>query len=291
MKHRIALLAVLALLVAVVPASGSSETEPGDDNSSLSPAVRPTEAAPAAQRPARTASSDAPASDEEQPASVTETQPDQTGIAPQSPQPAPDANEPAEFAASRRGPDEQDPPPRVGRPSHGGGGGGHGGPGGGGWQPPNHPPHGRRGQWRRDHYHHHGSWSFLIFGGPVIWCPPPHHSSHIVRLPRRSGIYVRQTGDDEIGRAFATSVRERLREQGLQVVHSEADAAIELYIVSMDEDPEDPGWGSAVSVSYISYPGERFITAQMLDVGDEQVDELAEYVAEYVDELARDYCR
>jgi len=159
----------------------------------------------------------------------------------------------------------------------------------GGWRPPSTPPHGRRGQWRRDRYHHYGSWRFLVFCGPRVWWPRP--SAHVVRLPRHNGIYVTQTGDDALGRALATSVRDRLRAHGLKVVYSSDDAAIELFMVSMDGDPTDPGWNSAVSVSYIANPGNRFVTSQLLDLGDEQVDELAEYVADYVDELADDYCR
>ncbi|UCG42025.1 MAG: hypothetical protein JSU73_09050 [candidate division WOR-3 bacterium] len=159
----------------------------------------------------------------------------------------------------------------------------------GSWRPPPRPPHGRRGMWRRNRYSVFGSWHFLIFGGPVVYCPAP-RSASVVRLPRRSGVYVRQSGDDVIGREFATAVRERVHELGIKVVRSDDKAAIELYIVSMEQDPEDPGWGSAVSVSYLSHPGGHFITSQLLDVGDEQVGELAELVAEYVDELYDDYC-
>ena len=79
---------------------------------------------------------------------------------------------------------------------------------------------------------------------------------------------------------------DEMNREVFKVVYDNDDAAIELFMVSMEDDPQDPGWGSAVSVSYISYPGERFITAQLIDVGDEQVDEVAELVAEHVDELA-----
>ncbi|MFO7639583.1 MAG: hypothetical protein R6X14_09890 [bacterium] len=159
----------------------------------------------------------------------------------------------------------------------------------GGWRPPPAPPRGRRGQWRRDRYVRFGSWRFLFFCGPVIYHPP--RTTHVVRLPRRTGVYVRQTGDDEIGRAFASSVRERLRTSGLKVAHTDADAGLELYIVSMEEDPEDPGWGSAISVSYISHPGHRFITAQLVDAGYEQLDDLADMVVSYTGDLTANYWR
>ncbi|MFO7676267.1 MAG: hypothetical protein R6X12_08140 [bacterium] len=168
------------------------------------------------------------------------------------------------------------PPPPAGR-------GGRGGA-----RPPRNPPRGRRGPWRWSRYHWHGSWSFLIYTGPVVYHTP--RSASVVRLPRRDGVFVRHTGDDPLGATFATSVRERLRERGIRVTGADK-AALELYLVSMEEDPEDPGWGSAVSVSYISEPGQRFITAQMIDVGHEQVDELARLVADYVDELADSYFR
>jgi hypothetical protein len=103
------------------------------------------------------------------------------------------------------------------------------------------------------------------------------------------GVYVRYTGSDVVGGDFANSVREHLRERGLRPVYSSDDASLELYMVSMDEDPADPGYGSAVSISYISSPGYRFITAQMLDVGSEQVDDLAASVAGYADELVDQY--
>jgi hypothetical protein len=102
-------------------------------------------------------------------------------------------------------------------------------------------------------------------------------------------VYVRYTGEDDIGDAFVTALTGELRAQGLRQVWSASDAVIELYVVSMDETPEDPGYYSAVSVSYISYPGHRFITAQLLDVGGDQVDDLAETVAEYTDDLVDDY--
>jgi len=169
-----------------------------------------------------------------------------------------------------------------------GGQGGHGGRGDhGGWRPPDRPPHDRHGQWRRDRYSHFGFWHFLIFGGARFWWPP--HSSSVVRIPRHGGIYVQQNGDDAIGRNFASALRSELESQGLNVVYYQDDAAMELYVVSMEENPNDPGYGSAVSVSYIAMPGHRFITAQMLDVGDEQVDELAGVTADYVVKLREDY--
>ena len=45
------------------------------------------------------------------------------------------------------------------------------------------------------------------------------------------------------------------------------------------------GYGSGVSVSYILMPEYRFITAQMLDVGSEQIDALAGSVVSYARQL------
>ena len=171
--------------------------------------------------------------------------------------------------------------------------GGPGGPGPGG-----RPPHGGRPprggwQWRgHDHWpysHYHGSWNFLWHFGPVIY-PVPVYVPHVVRIPRtRIGVYVRQTGDDYVGTMFANSVRDRLREQGLRVVYSPDDARLELYLVSIDENPDEAGYWSAVSVSYVWYPGNKFITAQMLEVGLDQVDDLAKSVANYADDLVDQY--
>ena len=179
-----------------------------------------------------------------------------------------------------------EPPPGgggdPGRPPRGGDGGRGGGHfnGGPGW-------HGRHDQWRHQQYH--GSWSFLFHFGPVIY-PAPAYFPHVVRIPRnRVGIYVRSTGDDYVGAQFAESVREHMREQGLTVVYSPDNAQLELYLVSMDEDPEETGYGSAVSVSYIWYPGHKFITAQIVDVGVNEVDDLAQSVAGYANDLVDQY--
>jgi hypothetical protein len=174
-----------------------------------------------------------------------------------------------------------DRPPRGGNGGRGNGGrgGGHNN-GGYGWR-------GRHDQWR--HRNYHGSWSFLWHFGPVIF-PAPVYFPHVIRMPRHNvGVYVRHTGDDYVGAQFANSVREHLREQGLKTVYSADDAKIELYVVSMDEDPEETGYGSAVSVSYILYPGHKFITAQIIDVGVDEVDDLAQSVAGYADDLVDQY--
>lgn len=153
-------------------------------------------------------------------------------------------------------------------------------PGGRSW-------HGRREQWRYRHYH--GSWRFLFYLGPRIYYPPVYYP-HVIRIPHnRVGVYVRYTGDDHVGSLFANSVRERLREEGLRVVYSQDDARLELYIISMEQDPEDPGYGSSISVSYVWYPGHKFITAQMVDAGLNEVDDLAASVAGFADELVDDY--
>jgi hypothetical protein len=152
--------------------------------------------------------------------------------------------------------------------------------GGRGW-------HGRHDEWRHNRFH--GSWRFLFSLGPVIYFPPIHYP-HVIRLPHdRVGIYVRYTGEDAVGAEFANSVREHLRERGLRVVYSQNDARLELYVISMEQDPDDPGYGSSISVSYVWYPGHRFITAQMVDAGLNEVDDLAESVAAYADDLADDY--
>jgi hypothetical protein len=186
-------------------------------------------------------------------------------------------------------PGEINPPPGGG--GHGGGRGnggrGNGGRGGGGHFTGGQGWHGHHDQWRHQHYH--GSWSFLFHFGPVIY-PVPVYFPHVIRMPRyNAGVYVRQTGDDNVGEQFANSVREHLREQGLRVVYSADDAQLELYLVSMDEDPEETGYGSAVSVSYIWYPGHKFITAQIVDVGVDEVDDLAQSVAGYADDLVDQY--
>jgi hypothetical protein len=72
-------------------------------------------------------------------------------------------------------------------------------------------------------------------------------------------------------------------------VYSQDDARLELYIISMEQDPDDPGYNSSISVSYVWYPGHKFITAQMVDAGLNEVDDLAASVAGYANELVDDY--
>jgi len=139
------------------------------------------------------------------------------------------------------------------------------------------------------HRHHHGFWGWHWWFGPIIYIAPD-YPPHVVRIPHnRAGVYVRATGDDALGSRFAYELREQLREQGLRVVYDEDDAALELYLVSMDLDPNETGNGSAISVSYVWFPGQRFITAQLLDVGADQVHDLAEDVAGYADDIIDEY--
>jgi hypothetical protein len=175
------------------------------------------------------------------------------------------------------------------RRAGGGGGGGRGGHGRGRWH-----DHGPGWHWRNHHYerhncHFHNSWHFVWYWGPVI-CPEPVYVPHVVRCHRsRFGVYVRQTGTDEVGEDFARSVRHALSDRGLCVVYSQQDARLELYLVSMALDPDEPGRGSAVSISYIRYPGDNFIVSQLLEVGSGDMDELAESVAGYADDMVDRY--
>ena len=188
-------------------------------------------------------------------------------------------------------------PRSGGEPNRGRQGGGSGGyQGGGGYDPFDRRPshyfggsgwHGRHDEWRHNHFH--GSWRFLFYLGPTIYYPQMHYP-YVIRIPHdRVGIYVRYTGDDAVGSAFANAVQEQLRNDGMRVVYSQDDARLELYLVSMEQDPDNPGYNSSISVSYIWYPGNRFITAQMVDAGLNEVDDLAASVADYTNELVDDY--
>jgi hypothetical protein len=184
--------------------------------------------------------------------------------------------------------------PDPGRPRGGGNPGGY--QGGHGHDPFDRRPshfyggqgwHGRHDEWRHSNFH--GSWRFLFYLGPRIYYPPISYP-YVIRIPHdRVGVYVRYNGDDAVGAAFANSVREQLRDEGLRVVYSQDDARLELYIISMEQDPDNPGYNSSISVSYIWYPGNKFITAQMVDAGLNEVDDLATSVAGYTDDLVDQY--
>ncbi len=188
-------------------------------------------------------------------------------------------------------------PRNAGEPDRGRQRGGSGGyDGGHGYDPFDRRPshffggrgwHGQHDEWRHNNFH--GSWRFLFHFGPVIYYAPIHYP-YVIRIPHdRVGVYVRYTGEDAVGSDFANSVREHLREDGLRVVYSQDDARLELYIISMEQDPNDAGYNSSISVSYIWYPGNKFITAQMVDAGLNEVDDLAQSVAGYASELVDDY--
>jgi len=163
---------------------------------------------------------------------------------------------------------------------------------------PDHPPrggpsnprprhHDRHDEWRHRRYSHFGSWRFLWHFGPIIITPP--HPPVVRSRSYRPKVYVRHTGSDVVGIDFAAEVRDELRDRGLRVVYSPTDATLELYLLSIEADNDDPGYNSAVSVSYIWQPGNKFITAQMLDVGAGEIDDLAGMVAEYADDLTDRY--
>jgi len=151
--------------------------------------------------------------------------------------------------------------------------------------------------WRygRRHRHPRFTWHLNWWFGPVVYYPVVYSPSvvyvpDVVRSERDySGVFVRVTGDDALGPRFASELRAQLRQEGLRVTYSENDAALELYLVSMDADPDNAGKASAISVSYIWNPGNRFITAQLVDVGREQVADLAGDVAGYAADVYYEY--
>lgn len=262
MRSSKTILTAVALLVAGLTAWAAENSEartapdPDQDKTIVAPAQRTVNAATPKQ-PAQSNSKVVQTRTSARPAESVTT-----------PEPAPQREPEAGVEAARRR--------RGGRGGRGGGRGPHGP----GWR-------GRHDKWRRRHYR--GSWHFLWHIGPVIY-PVPVHVPRVVRLPRhRVGVFVRQTGEDYVGKEFARSVRNHLRAEGLRVVYSSDEAQLELYVVSMEQDPDDPGYGSAVSVSYVWYPGNKFITAQMLDVGVDQIGDLAESVAGYADDLVGQY--
>lgn len=217
-------------------------------------------------------------------------------------EPTPRQFQPVDNGQTDRGSSGDNNPPQTGgapSPGRQGGGGSYGGYGGNYGGSRGHGGyggrrdysglnwHGQHEQWRYGHYH--GSWSFLFDFGPTIYYAPVHYP-YIIRLPHdRVGVYVRQTGDDYVGTQFADAIRQQLRDEGIRVVYSQDDAQLELYIISMEQNPDDAGYGSSISISYIWYPGNKFITAQMVDAGRNEVDDLAQSVVSYTNDLVDQY--
>lgn len=186
--------------------------------------------------------------------------------------------------------------PQTGGNPHPQGGGGVPGNGGGRnyWRGRSHEYygglgwHGRHEEWRYRHYH--GDWGFLFMFGPTLYYAPTYYPSYVIRLPHdRVGVYVNYTGNDNVGQQFANAIRQQLSEQGLRLVYAPEDAQLELYLISMEQDEDNPGYNSAISVSYIWGPGHKFITAQMVDAGLNEVSDLAQSVASYTSDLIDQY--
>ena len=279
---------------AVAPAQSSDQTkkpdqatQPGDGNVQA-PKSNPDAAQPPQSRP------DA----------VRQPNPSESAQPRVAPEPAPRVVQSYQNGQNDRGPSnpgdinvpQTGGQPNPGRQDGGGTYGGHGGGNGGGhgyggyggghnysglnW-------HGRHEEWRYQNYH--GSWDFLFDYGPVIYYPAVHYP-YVIRLAHdRVGVYVRYTGEDHVGTQFADAVRQHLSDAGMRVVYSQDDAQLELYIISMEEDQGDAGYGSSISISYVWYPGHKFITAQMVDAGLNEVDDLAQSVASYTNDLIDQY--
>lgn len=147
--------------------------------------------------------------------------------------------------------------------------------------------HGRHEEWRYHHYR--GSWDFLFMFGPTLYYAPTYYP-YVIRIPHnRVGVYVQYTGNDYVGQQFANAVRQQLGNAGLRVAYSQDDAQLELYLISMEQDEDNPGYNSSISVSYIWGPGHKFITAQMVDAGLNEVDDLAQSVASYTSDIIDQY--
>jgi hypothetical protein len=137
--------------------------------------------------------------------------------------------------------------------------------------------------WRRGGFRNH--LNFWMVPGPVF-LPYPVMVRYPVMVPRRTlGVYVLATGTDIVGTDFVSSVQNHIRAAGLIPVSTPEEATLELYTVSMDDDPVHPGYSSAVSVSFVWFPGYRFITAQILDVEAPQVEDAAASVVSYANQL------
>ncbi len=167
-----------------------------------------------------------------------------------------------------------------------GGGFGYEGPGGLGGR----TFHGEHDRWRYDRFR--GSWDFLIFPGPVFYPPAPYYSPYTpygqTTSSHVAGVYVAYSGNDVVGSDFESALDDQLRQNDMWA-SSSSNASIELFIISMDEDPADAGYGSAVSVSYILLPENQFLTAQLLDVGTEQAGPLTSAVVSYATQLLDQY--
>jgi len=147
-----------------------------------------------------------------------------------------------------------------------------------------------RRDWRdRRGGHYPGFLDFRIYHYPYI-IPYPVPAYYPVSYPRRDfGVCVVYGGNDIVGSSFATALRDQiLASPSLVLVNTIEQAQLEIYIVSADQDLENAGTNSSVSVSYVWFPGSRFLTAQMLFVGASQVSDAAASVVSYASSLMQE---
>jgi hypothetical protein len=163
--------------------------------------------------------------------------------------------------------------------------------------------HGRgyspRGYWN-DRGSHHGNdywrpgyfrgyWDFSVVQRPIV-VPYPVTVPYPATAPWRGArVCVVYAGNDIVGSTFVNSVKDHLQASGLILVSTPDDASLELYVTSMDIDPAHPGYSCAAAISYVAFPGNQFLSAQMLNVGALQIGPRASSVAAYALQLIEQY--
>jgi hypothetical protein len=155
-----------------------------------------------------------------------------------------------------------------------------------------HWPHYGPDYWRHGRFH--GYWWFSVLPPPVVipYPYPVYYSTAVPPPPdpwRGYRVCIVYAGSDIVGNNFVSSVQDYLQSHGVTMVSSTDNASLELYVTSMDADPVHPGYGSSVSISYIWFPGNQFLTAQILNVGGEESEVQAASIATYARQLITQY--
>jgi hypothetical protein len=266
MKQKTVFLCVLALLVTLCLAAGSDDAQtkpmPTKEKAQVSPRSSPSSddanPSPGTSMPAKEQVS-APPSQSTEAVSPSAVVP----LAPK--EPVPPLQEPGAGNLDHRGRDRNDY-------RHGDWG------------------HQRRGAPRSGWHwgHPHNFWDFRPF--PIL-VPYPAPVPFPLSLFRRDhGVCIVYADNDIVGSNFAYSLKEEIRSTpDLTLVSSPDEAKLELYVVSADQNEYHPGTSSAVSISYVWLPGNRFLTSHMLFVGATEVDGAAESIADYAHQLLHQY--
>lgn len=104
-------------------------------------------------------------------------------------------------------------------------------------------------------------------------------------------IYVQHSGDDRVGTDFAYQVREQLRRSaGYPLILKEADAAIVVSLVSLDQNCGRADLASVVAIAfYVNVANRPLLNHSVMLVGKEKTDSMAKTLVASLDHAVEQF--